>query len=104
MSSQTDSGGPLVSLKDGVWWLKGANIWGQDCTEQNRPGVYCDVTFYLEWIFQQMRVNTIVSPSNILSHYLFISSLMLLFKCVFCEAKYILVSDECVTLVTHKIE
>ncbi|KAF3847993.1 hypothetical protein F7725_021021, partial [Dissostichus mawsoni] len=39
----TDSGGPLVSLKDGVWWLIGDNIWGEHCKEPNRPGVYGNV-------------------------------------------------------------
>ncbi|KAI3354415.1 hypothetical protein L3Q82_018939, partial [Scortum barcoo] len=31
-----DSGGPLVSLKDGVWWLIGDSVWGERCTKQNR--------------------------------------------------------------------
>ncbi|CAJ1065759.1 transmembrane protease serine 2-like [Xyrichtys novacula] len=52
---RTDSGGPLVSLKDGVWWLRGGDIWGPKCIEQNAPGVYSDITFYLDWIFHQMR-------------------------------------------------
>ncbi|XP_027136507.1 transmembrane protease serine 2 isoform X2 [Larimichthys crocea] len=50
-----DSGGPLVSLKDGVWWLRGDNIWGEHCTEQNRPGVYGNITYFLDWIYHQMR-------------------------------------------------
>lgn len=56
--SQTDSGGPLVSLKDGVWWLVGDTIWGEHCTEQNKPGVYGNVTYFLDWIYHQMRVKT----------------------------------------------
>ncbi|XP_029302754.1 transmembrane protease serine 2-like [Cottoperca gobio] len=53
---QTDGGGgPLVSLKDGVWWLIGDSIWGEHCTEQNNPGVYGNVTYYLDWIYHQMR-------------------------------------------------
>ncbi|XP_068441625.1 transmembrane protease serine 2-like [Clinocottus analis] len=51
----TDSGGPLVSLKDGVWWLIGDSVWGEHCTERNKPGVYGNVTFFLEWIYYQMR-------------------------------------------------
>uniref|UniRef100_A0A3Q3F7H5 Transmembrane serine protease 2 n=1 Tax=Labrus bergylta TaxID=56723 RepID=A0A3Q3F7H5_9LABR len=54
--SQTDSGSPLVALKDGVWWLIGDCIRGQDCTEHQRPGVYGKIPFFLDWIFQQMRV------------------------------------------------
>ncbi|XP_034557361.1 transmembrane protease serine 2-like [Notolabrus celidotus] len=52
---RTDSGGLLVSLKDGLWWLIGDSIWGQDCIEPNQPGVYSNITFYLDWMFQQMR-------------------------------------------------
>ncbi|KAI4815246.1 hypothetical protein KUCAC02_005399 [Chaenocephalus aceratus] len=51
----TDSGGPLVSLKDGVWWLIGDNIWGEHCKEPNRPGVYGNVTYFLDWIYHQMK-------------------------------------------------
>ncbi|XP_031146730.1 transmembrane protease serine 2-like isoform X2 [Sander lucioperca] len=51
----TDSGGPLMSLKDGVWWLIGDSIWGEHCTEQNKPGVYGNVTYFLDWIYHQMR-------------------------------------------------
>ncbi|XP_059186773.1 transmembrane protease serine 2-like isoform X2 [Centropristis striata] len=51
----TDSGGPLVALKDGVWWLIGDSIWGEHCTQRNRPGVYGNVTYYLDWIYRQMR-------------------------------------------------
>ncbi|XP_033487896.1 transmembrane protease serine 2 [Epinephelus lanceolatus] len=50
-----DSGGPLVSLKDGVWWLVGDSIWGGHCTEQNKPGVYGNITYFLDWIYRQMR-------------------------------------------------
>nr|XP_046246342.1 transmembrane protease serine 2-like [Scatophagus argus] len=50
-----DSGSPLVSLKDGLWWLIGDNIWGEHCTERNKPGVYGNVTHFLDWIYHQMR-------------------------------------------------
>ncbi|XP_030260626.1 transmembrane protease serine 2-like [Sparus aurata] len=50
-----DSGGPLVTLQDGVWWLIGDSIWGEHCTEKNKPGVYGNVTYFLEWIYHQMR-------------------------------------------------
>ncbi|XP_053176127.1 transmembrane protease serine 2-like [Scomber japonicus] len=51
----TDSGAPLVSLKDGVWWLVGDRIWGDHCAEQNKPGVYGNVTHFLDWIHYQMK-------------------------------------------------
>ncbi|XP_070685509.1 transmembrane protease serine 2-like [Pempheris klunzingeri] len=52
---RTDSGGPLVSLKDGVWWLIGDSIWGEHCAEKNKPGVYGNVTYFLDWIYHQIQ-------------------------------------------------
>ncbi|XP_020793353.2 transmembrane protease serine 2-like [Boleophthalmus pectinirostris] len=51
----TDSGGPLMSLLDGRWWLLGDNLWGRHCTEDYKPDVYANVTFYLDWIYSQMK-------------------------------------------------
>lgn len=53
---QADSGGPLVSLQDGAWWLVGDRVRGGRCTEHNKPGVYGNVTYFLDWIHHQMRV------------------------------------------------
>ncbi|XP_029372837.1 transmembrane protease serine 2-like [Echeneis naucrates] len=50
-----DSGGPLVSLTDGLWWLRGDSVWGGPCREQNKPGVYGNVTYFLDWIYRQMK-------------------------------------------------
>ncbi|XP_054868385.1 transmembrane protease serine 2-like isoform X1 [Amphiprion ocellaris] len=50
-----DTGGPLVTLRDGLWWLIGDSIWGEHCTGQNKPGVYGNVTSYLDWIYRQMK-------------------------------------------------
>uniref|UniRef100_A0A3Q3VVW8 Peptidase S1 domain-containing protein n=1 Tax=Mola mola TaxID=94237 RepID=A0A3Q3VVW8_MOLML len=52
----TDSGSPLVILKNGVWWLIGESVWGKHCTEQNPLNVYGNVTHFRNWIYQQMRV------------------------------------------------
>ncbi|KAM3875334.1 transmembrane protease serine 2-like [Diretmus argenteus] len=49
-----DSGGPLVTLKDGVWWLVGDTSWGEQWVEQSKPGVYGNVTYFLDWIHHQM--------------------------------------------------
>lgn len=57
-SSQTDSGGPLVTLKDGLWWLVGDSVWGGRCTQRNMIGIYGNVTYFLDWIHHQMRVTT----------------------------------------------
>ncbi|KAJ0022247.1 hypothetical protein NQD34_009737, partial [Periophthalmus magnuspinnatus] len=51
----TDSGGPLMSLLDGRWWLLGDNLWGRHCTEDYKPDVYANVTFYLDWIYSKMK-------------------------------------------------
>lgn len=50
-----DSGGPLVSLRDGLWWLLGDSIHGQHCTGQNKPGVYGNISHTLSWIYLQMK-------------------------------------------------
>uniref|UniRef100_A0A3Q1GDL0 Transmembrane serine protease 2 n=1 Tax=Acanthochromis polyacanthus TaxID=80966 RepID=A0A3Q1GDL0_9TELE len=53
-----DTGGPLVTLTDGLWWLIGDSIWGEHCTGQKKPGVYGNVTSYLDWIHRHMKVKT----------------------------------------------
>ncbi|XP_051814208.1 transmembrane protease serine 2-like, partial [Acanthochromis polyacanthus] len=50
-----DTGGPLVTLTDGLWWLIGDSIWGEHCTGQKKPGVYGNVTSYLDWIHRHMK-------------------------------------------------
>ncbi|XP_061136101.1 transmembrane protease serine 2-like [Syngnathus typhle] len=54
---KTDSGGPLVWQRDGSWWLVGGNIWPEGCTDLNKPGVYSNVTYFLDWIYHQMKKN-----------------------------------------------
>uniref|UniRef100_UPI003AAFECBE transmembrane protease serine 2-like n=1 Tax=Centroberyx gerrardi TaxID=166262 RepID=UPI003AAFECBE len=49
-----DGGGPLVAQRDGVWWLLGDSSWGDQCTVQNTPGVYGNVTYFLGWIYHQL--------------------------------------------------
>uniref|UniRef100_A0A672H770 Transmembrane serine protease 2 n=1 Tax=Salarias fasciatus TaxID=181472 RepID=A0A672H770_SALFA len=63
---QADSGGPLVSLRGGLWWLLGNSVWGQRCTGENKPGVYGNVSHALSWIYFQMKVKngrTLASPA-----------------------------------------
>ncbi|XP_041436835.1 transmembrane serine protease 2 L homeolog isoform X2 [Xenopus laevis] len=52
---QGDSGGPLVNKRNGTWWLVGDTSWGDGCARANKPGVYGNVTTFLEWIYLQMR-------------------------------------------------
>ncbi|XP_077397873.1 transmembrane protease serine 2-like [Festucalex cinctus] len=54
---KTDSGGPLVSHRDGLWWLVGDNIRPESCTNLNKPGVYSNITYFLDWIYHQMKKN-----------------------------------------------
>ncbi|XP_060765645.1 transmembrane protease serine 2 isoform X2 [Neoarius graeffei] len=54
-SCQGDSGGPLVTKENVLWWLVGDTSWGQGCALRNRPGVYGNMTFFLDWIYTQMK-------------------------------------------------
>ncbi|XP_061754090.1 transmembrane protease serine 2 isoform X1 [Nerophis ophidion] len=51
-SCQGDSGGPLVVKEADVWWLVGDTSWGIGCALKNRPGVYGNVTHFLDWIYR----------------------------------------------------
>ncbi|XP_019720567.1 transmembrane protease serine 2-like [Hippocampus comes] len=56
---KTDSGGPLVWQRDGSWWLVGENIWPESCIDLNKPGVYNNITYFLDWIYHQMKKNQV---------------------------------------------
>ncbi|KAI4882599.1 hypothetical protein NFI96_005500, partial [Prochilodus magdalenae] len=52
---QGDSGGPLVTQANQLWWLVGDTSWGIGCGVKNKPGVYGNVTYFLEWIYEKMQ-------------------------------------------------
>ncbi|XP_074837976.1 tissue-type plasminogen activator [Carettochelys insculpta] len=45
-----DSGGPLVCVKDNHMHLIGIISWGIGCGQKDTPGIYTNVTHYLDWI------------------------------------------------------
>ncbi|KAJ7423359.1 Salivary plasminogen activator beta [Willisornis vidua] len=50
-----DSGGPLVCLKDDRMYLVGIISWGIGCGRKGIPGVYTNVSRYLDWIQDTMK-------------------------------------------------
>lgn len=51
---QGDSGGPLVCEFNKTWVQVGIVSWGIGCGRRGFPGVYTEVSFYKDWVFDHM--------------------------------------------------
>ncbi|XP_062436375.1 hyaluronan-binding protein 2 [Rhea pennata] len=54
-SCQGDSGGPLTCIENGSYYVYGLVSWGEQCGLENKPGVYTQVTTFLNWIKSKIR-------------------------------------------------
>ena len=55
-SCQGDSGGPMVCYNgDGSGYLAGIVSWGIGCGGLLHPGVYTEVSYYVDWIAANMQ-------------------------------------------------
>lgn len=50
LPSQGDSGGPLVCKLNQTWLQIGIVSWGRGCIHPLYPGVYANVSYFLNWI------------------------------------------------------
>ncbi|XP_006770625.2 PREDICTED: serine protease 42 [Myotis davidii] len=53
-SCQGDSGGPLVCEFNNTWVQVGIVSWGFGCGRKGYPGVYTEVSFFKDWVIDQM--------------------------------------------------
>lgn len=47
---QGDSGGPLVCESNGAHYVVGVVSWGDGCGKRYKPGVYANVSKFIDWI------------------------------------------------------
>merc|ERR1719225_972877 len=53
-SCQGDSGGPFIAGEPGSEELIGIVSWGIGCARKGSPGVYTEVSFFVDWIMETM--------------------------------------------------
>ncbi|XP_077633374.1 serine protease 44-like [Crocuta crocuta] len=51
---QGDSGGPLVCEFNDTWVQVGIVSWGIGCGRRHYPGIYTEVSFYRDWVFDHL--------------------------------------------------
>ncbi|XP_051873726.1 vitamin K-dependent protein C-like [Pristis pectinata] len=51
-----DSGGPMVIVKNGTWFLLGLVSWGEGCGQYHKFGVYTKVSNFLDWIYSVTKI------------------------------------------------
>ena len=49
-SCQGDSGGPMMCDLSGAMYQCGIVSWGRGCAEPGYPGVYAEVSYFVDWI------------------------------------------------------
>ncbi|XP_044881689.1 hyaluronan-binding protein 2 isoform X2 [Mauremys mutica] len=52
---QGDSGGPLTCVQNGSYYVYGIVSWGEQCGLKDKPGVYTQVTRFLNWIKSKIK-------------------------------------------------
>lgn len=62
-SLQGDSGGPLVCELNNTWIQVGIVSWGIGCGRKGYPGVYTEVSFYKDWVIDQMSLVSSHDPA-----------------------------------------
>nr|XP_034991570.1 serine protease 27-like isoform X2 [Zootoca vivipara] len=61
-----DSGGPLVCQQNGVWFLTGVSI-TFGCVKSSQPGIYTQVTSFIDWIEQTTQKSAATDVHNSLA-------------------------------------
>ncbi|XP_035789541.1 CLIP domain-containing serine protease B14-like [Anopheles albimanus] len=61
-----DSGGPLMQRIDGVAYLVGITSFGwPECGREGKPGVYTNVTHYLDWVAYEVLLGSRLAMSEV---------------------------------------